>query len=64
MEDNPSGNPPPNPDRNPSGITPHRTIRVPDDLWRAAQSRATERHETLTDVILRCLRAYVSDDLS
>lgn len=39
--------------------TPHRTIRVPDDLWDEAKTKAAEREETVTEVILRALRRYV-----
>lgn len=41
--------------------TPHRSVRVPDDLWRAAQRVASDRSETVTDVILRALRRYVRE---
>lgn len=39
---------------------PHRTIRVPDEEWRAAQDKAKERGETLSEVIRRALRRYAS----
>ena len=39
--------------------TPHRTIRVDDELWHAAQAKASERGENLSDVIRDALRAYV-----
>lgn len=39
--------------------TPARSVRVPDGLWRAAQEKAAERGETVTDVIVRALRRYV-----
>lgn len=38
--------------------TPHRTVRVPDEIWRPAQEVAQQRGETLTDVIQRALVAY------
>lgn len=41
--------------------TPKHGIRVPDDLWQAALRKAHERGETLTDVIIRCLRLYLRD---
>lgn len=37
-----------------------RTFRVPDDLWRAAQAKAAERGETVTDILIRALRRYVA----
>lgn len=39
--------------------TPHRTIRVPEPLWKSAQAKAAERGETVTAVILRALERYV-----
>ncbi len=38
--------------------TPHRTIRVPDDVWAAAMAVAARRGETLSDAIRRFLDAY------
>jgi predicted transcriptional regulator len=40
--------------------TPVRGVRVPDELWRAAQAKADERGETVTDVIVRALARYVA----
>lgn len=40
--------------------TPIRAVRVPDDLWVRAQRVASERRETVTDVIRRALEAYVA----
>jgi antitoxin component of RelBE/YafQ-DinJ toxin-antitoxin module len=39
--------------------TPPRSIRVPDDLWRAAMAVADERGESITDVLRRALERYV-----
>jgi predicted DNA binding CopG/RHH family protein len=36
-------------------------VRVPDDLWQAVKQKAADRGETVTDVILRALRAYLRD---
>lgn len=41
--------------------TPRRTVRVPDELWEAVQRKASDRGETVTDVILRALVRYVRD---
>jgi len=41
--------------------TPTRTVRVPDELWRAAQRAAADQGETVTDVILRALKRYVRE---
>lgn len=46
--------PPPN-----QPATPGRSIRIPDDLWEALRTRADERGETVTDVVLRALRLYL-----
>ena len=39
--------------------TKARSVRIPDDLWRAAQAKAAEKGETVTDVVLRALKRYV-----
>jgi hypothetical protein len=39
--------------------TPSRNVRVPDDLWHAAMSKALDRGESLSDVIRRALEKYV-----
>lgn len=41
--------------------TPHRTVRVPDDLWQAVKRKAADRGETVTDVILRALKRYLRE---
>lgn len=41
--------------------TPTHSIRVPDDLWQAVVNKARERGETLTDVVIRALKAYLRD---
>ena len=38
--------------------TPIRTVRVPDDVWQAAQDRAAEKGESVSAVIVRALRRY------
>ena len=40
--------------------TPLRAVRVPDELWKAAQAVARGRGETLSEVIRDCLSAYVA----
>lgn len=40
--------------------TPLRNVRVADDLWHAAMTKAVERGETLSDVIRRALERYVA----
>ena len=39
--------------------TPSRNVRVPDDLWEAAVSKAAARGETVSDVLRRALEKYV-----
>lgn len=39
--------------------TPLRNVRVPDDLWDAAMSKALDRGESLSEVIRRALEKYV-----
>lgn len=41
--------------------TPGRSIRIPDEVWDALRQRADERGETMTDVVLRALRAYLRE---
>ena len=41
--------------------TPTHTVRVEEELWQAALRKAHERGETLTDVIVRALKAYLRD---
>lgn len=38
--------------------TPLRSVRVPDDVWQAAQDRAAEKGETVSAVIVRALKRY------
>lgn len=42
--------------------TPQRTIRVPDELWDAAKSKAEAQDETVSDVIRRALERYVHEE--
>lgn len=39
--------------------TPTRAVRIPDELWRAAQAKAADRDETVTDVVRRALERYI-----
>lgn len=38
--------------------TPLRAVRVPDKVWAAAQAKAKERGESVSDVIRRALERY------
>ncbi len=42
---------------------PARAIRVEDELWKAAQAKAAERGETVSDVVRRALERYVRSKL-
>ena len=46
--------------RPPTGKTPVRHMRVPDDIWRAAQEKARAEGRTLTDVLVAYLKRYVA----
>lgn len=39
--------------------TPHRTIRIDDELWKAAQAAAEREGKTMTEVIRAALTRYV-----
>ena len=41
--------------------TPTRTIRVSDELWKAAQKQALADGVTVTSVILTALEVYVDN---
>lgn len=45
----------------PSRLVPHRTVRIPDDLWDAAKAKAGAEHQTITSVIKRLLHAYLKE---
>jgi len=38
--------------------TPRRSIRISEALWVAAQEKAADRGETVTDVIVKALERY------
>lgn len=40
------------------GKVPLRAVRVDDELWQAAQKRAAERGETVSDAVRAFLRRY------
>jgi predicted HicB family RNase H-like nuclease len=41
--------------------TSNKTLRVPDELWRAAMRKAHDNGETLTAVVIRALTRYVRE---
>ena len=43
-----------------TGRTPVRNLRVPGDIWHAAQQKAQAEGRTLTEVIVAYLRRYIS----
>ena len=46
----------------PTRGTDRTAFRIPAALKAAAKAKAAARRETLTDVILRALRAYVEEE--
>lgn len=42
--------------------TPTRTIRVSDELWKAAQKKAAKDKVTVTSIIIKALEKYVKDN--
>ena len=44
----------------PRADNPHRSVRVEDDLWRAAKEAADKEHTTRGDVMRQALRALVA----
>lgn len=43
-----------------AGKTPHRTVRIADDVWQPAMERAAENDETVSEVVRRALVEYVT----
>jgi predicted DNA-binding protein len=41
--------------------TPLRSFRISDELYEAAQARAAEEGETVSDVVRRALEEYVGE---
>lgn len=44
--------------------TPHRTIRVPDDVWKPAVVKAQSEGRNLSELIREWLIEYVGEDAS
>lgn len=42
--------------------TPHRTMRIPDELWDPAMAKARTQGETVTDVVKRALEDYLKEN--
>ncbi len=40
--------------------TPTRTIRVPDDIWKAVQKKAASEGVTVTSIIIQALEKYIA----
>ena len=45
----------------PSAPRKIRTVRVEEKLWEAAQAKAAQNGETVTDVVRRALKRYVRE---
>lgn len=39
--------------------TPMRSFRIPDEVYRAAQAKAAEKGESVSDVVRKALERYV-----
>lgn len=39
--------------------TPLRSFRIPDEVYRAAQAKAAEKGESVSDVVRKALERYV-----
>ena len=39
--------------------TPHRSLRIPDDVWLAAVEKARDEGTTVTAVVIAALRRYL-----
>lgn len=48
--------------RPPTGETPQRTVRIPDETWEKATTKAATEGRTVSDVVRRCLDEYVEDE--
>jgi len=42
--------------------TPQRTVRISDRIWKAAQEKAQQRGERVSDVIRLALIRYIEDE--
>lgn len=42
--------------------TPVRTVRIADDLWKAALAKASWQGTTISEIIRKCLRDYVEGE--
>lgn len=47
--------------KTPAGATRTRPVRVSDELWEAAKTKAADNGESLSDAIRRFLAEYVGD---
>jgi hypothetical protein len=42
-------------------ITPPRSVRIPDVLWKKAKAKAKVQHTTVTAVIVKALYEWVNE---
>jgi predicted transcriptional regulator len=42
--------------------TPTRTIRVPDELWKNVQNKASQNGVTVTSIIIKALEDFVVEE--
>jgi hypothetical protein len=43
-----------------TGTTRHKSMRIPDGVWRAAKAKAAAEGRTVTDVVTELLQRYIS----
>ena len=43
-----------------TGKTKHKSMRVPDGVWKAAQAKAKSEGRTMTDVVTELLQRWIS----
>ena len=46
---------------NDMAITPPRSVRIPDVLWKKAKAKAKTQHTTVTAVIVKALYEWVNE---
>lgn len=46
------------------GATPLRAVRIDGPLWDAAQAKAKEQGDNLSDIIRQALRDYINEGIS
>lgn len=45
-----------------TGQTPHRGVRVSDEVWKKATEKAAKEGRSVSDVVRECLDKYTDDE--